>query len=70
MDSHQSFTKPFRLNCAMTGTEVLTECFNDSVLPQSCRRAVLTLLPTEGDLQDIKNRRPVSLLCADYKLLS
>ncbi|XP_067438538.1 LOW QUALITY PROTEIN: uncharacterized protein [Thunnus thynnus] len=47
---------------------------NDSVkkgrLPQSCRRAVLTLLPKKGELQDIKNWRPVSLLCTDYKLLS
>ncbi|KAI3374948.1 hypothetical protein L3Q82_021473 [Scortum barcoo] len=36
----------------------------------SCRRAVLTLLPKKGNLQDIKNWRPVSLLCVDYKLLS
>ncbi|KAJ4933762.1 hypothetical protein JOQ06_006573, partial [Pogonophryne albipinna] len=33
-------------------------------------RAVLTLLPKKGDLQEIKNWRPVSLLCTDYKLLS
>ncbi|KAI3375585.1 hypothetical protein L3Q82_003901 [Scortum barcoo] len=32
--------------------------------------AVLTLLPKKGNLQDIKNWRPVSLLCVDYKLLS
>ncbi|KAI3361898.1 hypothetical protein L3Q82_002226 [Scortum barcoo] len=31
---------------------------------------MLTLLPKKGDLQDIKNWRPVSLLCTDYKLLS
>lgn len=30
----------------------------------------LTLLPKKGDLQFIKNWRPVSLLCSDYKLLS
>ena len=50
--------------------EVSTESFNDSLLPQSCRRVVLTLLPKKGDLQEIKNWRPVSLLCTDYKLLS
>ncbi|KAJ4942903.1 hypothetical protein JOQ06_005415 [Pogonophryne albipinna] len=33
-------------------------------------RAVITLLPKKGNLQDIKNWRPVSLLCVDYKLLS
>ena len=31
---------------------------------------MLTLLPKKGDLQEIKNWRPVSLLCVDYKLLS
>ena len=50
--------------------EVFSESFEDSSLPQSCRRAVLTLLPKKGDLQEIKNWRPVSLLCVDYKLLS
>lgn len=52
----------------------LLEVFNDSLLkgrlPLSCRRAVVTLLPKKGDLTEIKNWRPVSLLCSDYKLLS
>lgn len=39
-------------------------------LPLSCRRAILTLLPKKGDLQEIKNWRPVALLSTDYKLLS
>ncbi|KAJ3614549.1 hypothetical protein NHX12_018121 [Muraenolepis orangiensis] len=38
--------------------------------PLSCRRAVITLLPKKGNVQDIKNWRPVSLLSVDYKLLS
>ena len=49
---------------------MFTESFNNSLLPQSCRIAVLTLLPNKADLQEIKNWRPVSLLCTDYKLLS
>jgi hypothetical protein len=52
----------------------LVDVFNESLasglMPTSCRRAVITLLPKKGNLQDIKNWRPVSLLCVDYKLLS
>jgi len=31
---------------------------------------LVTLLPKKRDLTEIKNWRPVSLLCSDYKLLS
>ncbi|KAJ3584387.1 hypothetical protein NHX12_014882, partial [Muraenolepis orangiensis] len=52
----------------------LLDVFNESLasgsMPVSCRRAVITLLPKKGNLQDINNWRPVSLLCVDYKLLS
>ncbi|KAM4579169.1 uncharacterized protein V3H82_008444 [Fundulus diaphanus] len=52
----------------------LLDVYNESLLagslPLSCRRAVITLLPKKGNLQDIKNWRPVSLLCTDYKILS
>ena len=48
--------------------------FNESIragsLPVSCRRAVVTLLPKKGDLLDIANWRPVSLLNTDYKLFA
>ena len=50
--------------------EVFNECLASGSMPVSCRRAVLTLLPKKGNLQDIKNWRPVSLLCVDYKILS
>ena len=46
------------------------ESFKDLILPLSGRRAVITLLPKKGDLQEITNWRPVSLLCTDYKMLS
>lgn len=49
---------------------VLKDSLANGRLPLSCRRAVLTLLPKKGDLQLLKNWRPVSLLCTDYKLLS
>ena len=49
---------------------VMNESLAVGELPLSCRRAVITLLPKKGNLQEIKNWRPVSLLCTDYKILS
>lgn len=50
----------------------LLSVFNDSILtgslPVSCRRAIITLLPKKGDLLDVANWRPVSLLNTDYKI--
>lgn len=34
---------------------VFNESFKELSLPQSCKRAVITLLPKKGDLQDVKN---------------
>uniref|UniRef100_A0A3Q2ZXK0 Reverse transcriptase domain-containing protein n=1 Tax=Kryptolebias marmoratus TaxID=37003 RepID=A0A3Q2ZXK0_KRYMA len=50
--------------------DVFVESLDAGSLPLSCRRAVIALLPKKGNLQDIKNWRPVSLLCTDYKILS
>ena len=50
--------------------DVLRDSLASGCLPLSCRRAVITLPPKKGDLQQLKNWRPVSLLCTDYKLLS
>ncbi|KAK3520731.1 hypothetical protein QTP70_031448, partial [Hemibagrus guttatus] len=50
--------------------EALKESCRERCLPLSSRRAVITLLPKKGHLQDIKNWRPVSLLCTDYKVTS
>ncbi|KAI4886392.1 hypothetical protein NFI96_001747 [Prochilodus magdalenae] len=49
---------------------VLQASLHGQILPTSCKRAVLSLLPKKGDLCLLKNWRPVSLLCADYKILS
>lgn len=49
---------------------VLLESIKEGLLPLSCRRAVITLLPKKGDLSYLKNWRPVSILCLDYKILS
>lgn len=48
--------------------EVFNESLGTSYRPLFCRR--VPLLPEKWSLQDIRNWRPVSLLCTDYKLLS
>ncbi len=50
--------------------EVFCESYKDGILPVSCQRAVLTLLPKKGDLNLLKNWRPVALLTTEYKILS
>lgn len=50
--------------------DVFNESIEDMLLPISCRRAVVTLLPKKGDLTNLKNWRPVSLLCVDLKIFS
>ncbi|CAM2097033.1 unnamed protein product [Caretta caretta] len=49
---------------------VWAESLQSGVLPLSCRRAVLALLPRKGDLCDLRNWRPVSLLSTDYKIVA
>lgn len=50
--------------------EVFKSSYRKKELPTSCRRAVLSLLPKKGDLGLLKNWRPVSILCTDYKILA
>ncbi|CAM4532782.1 unnamed protein product [Caretta caretta] len=49
---------------------VWAKSLQDGVLPLSCRRAVLALLLKKGDLHDLQNWRPVSLLSTDYKIVA
>ncbi|CAM4552099.1 unnamed protein product, partial [Caretta caretta] len=46
------------------------ESLQSGVLPLSCRQAVLALLLKKGDLHDLRNWRPVSLLSTDYKIVA
>ena len=50
--------------------KVFQYCICSNSLPVSCKRAVISLLPKQGDLFDISNWRPVSLLNTDYKILA
>ncbi|KAL7872661.1 hypothetical protein AOLI_G00117320 [Acnodon oligacanthus] len=59
------FYKAFWAELGADWLAVLNETLVEGSLPLSCRRAVIILLPKKGGLQDIKNWRPVSLLCTD-----
>ncbi|CAM2107074.1 unnamed protein product [Caretta caretta] len=48
---------------------VWAESLQGGVLPLLCRRVVLALLPKKGDLCDLRNWPPVSLLSTDYKIV-
>ncbi|CAM2098429.1 unnamed protein product [Caretta caretta] len=48
---------------------VWAEFLQSGVLPLSCRRAVLALLLKKGDLRDLRNWHPISLLSTDYKIV-
>ncbi|KAG6924119.1 hypothetical protein G0U57_018279, partial [Chelydra serpentina] len=48
---------------------VWAESLQSGVLPLSCRRAMLALLPKKGDLCDLQNWCPVLLLSTDYKVI-
>lgn len=64
------FYKAFWSILAPDVLDVFNESLASGSLPLSCRRAVVALLPKKGNLRDIKNWHPVSLLCTDYKILS
>ena len=64
------FYKSFWATIGEDLLSVLQSSLAKGQLPQSCRRAVLTLLPKKGDLQDIRQWRPIALLTADYKIVS
>lgn len=50
--------------------ELIRDSLERGLLPMNSRRAVVNLLVRKGDLQELKNWGPASLLCADYKILS
>lgn len=50
--------------------EVIQECFKEKLLPKSCQREVLALIPKKGDLSLLNNLRLASILTSDYKLIA
>ena len=49
---------------------IYNEIFEKEILTKSQRTAVITLLPKKGDCLDPGNKRPISLLTCDYKIIS
>ena len=49
---------------------VFRHSFESGILPESQRTAVIRCLPKKGDLADVRNWRPISLLNADYKIFA
>ena len=43
---------------------------NELILTESQNLAVITLKPKGGDTHKLPNKRPISLMCCDYKILS
>ncbi|CAM2096331.1 unnamed protein product [Caretta caretta] len=63
----------YRVFWDILGPDLVTvwaESLQSGVLPLSCRREVLVLLPKKGDLRDLRNWRPISLLSTDYKIVA
>lgn len=51
-------------------TEILNHFLNLGILSNTQRTALVTLIHKGGEKQDLKNWRPISLLCTDYKILA
>lgn len=51
-------------------TEVINNIYFSGIMGETMRTAVITLLFKKGDIHEIKNYRPVSLLTVDYKLIT
>ncbi|CAM5135733.1 unnamed protein product [Natator depressus] len=63
----------YRVFWDIFGSDLVTvwaESLQSGILPLSCRRAVLALLPKKGDLRDLRNWHPISFLSMDYKIVA
>jgi hypothetical protein len=50
--------------------DVINFAYNHEQLSPSQRSGVITLIHKRGDRLDMKNWRPITLLCADYKIVA
>ena len=64
------FYKSFWSKLGDSFMELLEECYRTKELPLTMRTSVITLIYKKADRKDLKNYRPISLLCADYKIIA
>ena len=51
-------------------TEIVINIVTGTSLSENQRKAIITLLPKDGDLTVLKSWRPVSLICVDIKIVA
>ena len=51
-------------------SQVFKNNINGLMLGENQRKAIITLIPKDGDLSILKSWRPISLLCCDVKIVS
>ena len=64
------FYKHFWENLKMPFLQMVNESFEKGIMPDSMRKAVITLLYKKGRSDLIQNYRPISLTNYDYKILA
>jgi hypothetical protein len=50
--------------------DVVQDSFNSGDLPDTMRTSIITLIYKKKDRDDLRNYRPISLLCSDYKIIA
>ena len=51
-------------------SQVITSIINGLFLQGNQKRAIITLIPKDGDLTQLKSWRPISLICSDVKIVA
>lgn len=56
--------------CRQLFIDVLNSALSESKFPATWQRSIVILLPKKGDRSQLKNWRPISLICADAKIFT
>lgn len=51
-------------------SELVQSAFDSFTLPETMRTSIITLIFKKKSREDIRNYRPISLLCSDYKIIA